>query len=337
MKPKLDRDYRVDYLRAISIIMVLIWHIKPFEFYISRENSFAVTIIIILNAIIFHCILSAVPLFFVISLYLYFKKAKQGFSYFIHRFSRVFTLFAFWFSIQILFYFSATKSVPGFSIKLFLFGGPTIPMIGTSVFYFLSDLLILIFLSYVFLKVPEKLKPKLGFAIILITFIYFETVLLCQFRTDARDIYNFICYIPLGYYLFHHRQHIGKYRYHFLFFFLLFLFHDQYLFYLNYSYPIYSRISVVFGALFFFSFVFHLKPAPNSIMKWISFYSLGIFALHKYCLYFNLAIVENWKIKATFFSVSFNSGRLMLFALTIILTLISVHILGKTPLKRFVS
>jgi len=335
----LHREYKLDLLRTISIILVLIWHLKPFEIYTGSEERFlALLTINVINIFLFQIVFLAVPLFFLVSLYLIFKKSDQNVEYFLYRTRRIFILFVFWFLAQIMMHCLLTKTLPEFSLKLISNGGPDLPMpAGESVFYYLFDLLVLIFLCYLFIR-PKMFKQIVGWSIILFSFAYFEISLIYGWDTNFRGLENFILYIPLAYSLNKNSERMCYYRYYIFAFFVLFSVHDMVLYYhFKRFLPYYGRISVVFGSLSIWTFLFSYRYRENSIVKIISCYSLGIFAMHKYWFYFIYVMSDNLVIKTTCLMITFNSGRLIMFVLAVILTLLSAYILSKTPLRSFVS
>ena len=106
---RIERDHRLDVLKAISIIFVLIWHLRPLSFILDKNTH----IIIFLTAKIVRDLelqlcLTAVPLFYVVSLYLFFIK-KPDFKYFLSRIIKIFKIFVFWSIFHYIFFLIVTK------------------------------------------------------------------------------------------------------------------------------------------------------------------------------------------------------------------------------------
>jgi len=82
-------------------------------------------------------------------------------------------------------------------------GGPPLPIIGGSVFYFLFVLLILVSVSTVFylFRNIEKLFPLIGITVVIVSILYFEFLNLNGRGLLYWRIDNFMIYIPLSYFL----------------------------------------------------------------------------------------------------------------------------------------
>jgi hypothetical protein len=112
----------------------------------------------------------------------------------------------------------------------------------------------------------------------------------------------------------------------------------------NYSLGIYSRLSIVFGALAVFSSCLRLKDwKASESVKFLSRFSLGIFAIHKYWQFMGImSIQELFQILGL--SESISIGEIKISALNIfvaifgtLFSLVSVYLLERSPLQKFIK
>lgn len=135
----MPRDKGLDTLKAISITFVLILHLHPIKF-IGENND---NVINILNSLVKNLELqvtrTAVPTFFIVSLYLFFLK-NPNIDYLKKRLTNLCKIFSFWTVVQLIFATIVNGEVPAFSWKILIGVDPTLPLVSDSVLYFLFNI-----------------------------------------------------------------------------------------------------------------------------------------------------------------------------------------------------
>lgn len=356
---KPTRDARLDLIKAISICLVLIWHFRPVSILLeSPSNTFAKNTDFIVDQLYLNFTLIAVPLFILTSVYLLFQKLDSGGSdYLLKRCQRLLQIFVFWLLVQFFVYYSVLQlrkvvksdtltvwPANDFTISQVLVGiEPSIPIIGDSVFYFLSVLLGLSVIAYLFIifKPYPKFRDYLVNGSIVIGILYFELLAIAGQGIPYWRIDNFLIYVPLAYLLAKQNGRVSN-RLNLFFYlgFLAFGFHDMLLRWHGYGIGLYSRVSIMCGALAVFTSCLRLRDwqAPNTV-KFLSTFSLGIFAIHKYWQFIlsltALKVLETIGLPTHLFIISTTAIYVALVAT--LLTFITVRLLAWTPLKMFVK
>jgi surface polysaccharide O-acyltransferase-like enzyme len=296
-----------DYLRAIGCLMVVIAHsdglrILAINQTISQVFLFYYTSIGLL----------AVPIFFQVSLYLFYVKRKQKKNYFIEkRLPKVLRLYIFWTCL-----FMLAKIVVGDLDFYDRFG--TFPHIlgtiitgGKGLFYFFFSLLFLSFLADLSIAVKERFKipvkksllyANIGFILSCVYLIAVSTVSLFHYQyiwTAYDNPLNFLPYIFSAYLIFHRASYLSQQQKYSLkkeinrviiplaiAFILCVVFEWKYFhrpdIFIDGIMPLYARPSLVFGstALVYSFILLPLKPIP--IVSLLSSCSLGIYCFHKF-------------------------------------------------------
>jgi hypothetical protein len=341
------RDYSLDFLKALAITLVVIWHTKPFRFFSSDMSFASLLVSYMLGAFYSQITLLAVPLFYIVSILLFYSKANKDIIYFKHRLMRVFTIYIFWTVIQFIMYFSLSsllppRLVPDINWALSLFqGGPDLPIAGGSIFYFLSNMLLLTCFAFCYgWKGNERLWTAISYIFIIMHIVYFEIINFRGTSIPYWRIDNFIIYVPVVYLLFNN-PNVIRYKYIYFMLFILSSLHELFITKLNFFSFLYGRTSILFGAISLFCFFYKKTLKEKKYVAFLSEYSLGIFALHLYwwlviviIAIFGLnlnpydPIVPDVVLTQCYFITGF---------VTFVLTLISVYLLGLTPLRRFVK
>lgn len=291
------RDASLDVLKAWAILAVLYWHLKPITL-VGTGNSFFVKLFKYANFFIYTEIcLVAVPLFFTISLYLFFLKQKSS-EYALRRVWRIGQLYLFWAAVQMVVFIIATGRLPELTVQLLYMGGPPLPLVGDSVFYFIFNLLLLVLVATGYTYLSDGNRRRFSCAIVLIC-----AALFCigYFVPGLRPAYysfnNFVIYVPLAYYLARYAADAKSRRRAWFFGFICCVAVDSMflisalLFSVGDGLPVYSRMTNVFAVLFIFSFREHVPLLASEIMQYVGICSLGIFALHKYAMLLALYII----------------------------------------------
>lgn len=358
------RDHRLDVIKAISIILVLCWHLQPLDITAPKLTDFHISGIFREGIKTFYSqvTLLGVPSFILVSLYLYFQNLNdRGYSYTRTRLVHLLKLFAFWVTCQIVIY--ALTSYPSSTplaervvstfnslslYNVFIEGGPRLDFIGGgSVFYYFTTLFLLTIFATIYFaltKIPW-VQISIGAFGIIASLIFFEYCSLNNIYIELLDIRTFMIYIPLTHFLWLTKSNFSKWLWVIsLAGYILFSIQDYYLRRQGFVTNVYLRDSVVFGATTIF---YGIKNLPlhreSKILTFFSVYSLGIYATHKYFQYLSLTLLtplfELYNIgkKTHFGEIHVNMQVLSIAILATSLTLICVYLLGKTPLKRFVK
>jgi hypothetical protein len=351
------RDDRLDFVKAISIVLVLIWHLKPLRIVtVETPSTFIKLTRLALEQMYLSLTLVAVPLFILTSLFLLFQKLQySNYKYLQKRCWRLLEVFGFWFSFQFFIYYvveliQSTSSNLPFSLSPNLNIGelvtgtkPALPIVEDSVFYFLLVILELTVISYLLFSWEKvaRLKNYTSVAIIIILLVYFEVLNLSSAGISYWRLDNFLIYIPLAYLLVKREKIERKYILALWLLFLIFGIQDVLLRRITYEIGVYSRISVICGALAIFSSCINLSrhwQAPKHI-KFLAKFSLGIFALHKYWqLLMAVSIPQVFQalgISMELFKIDISA--IFIAIATTLLTFGSVRLLDRTPLQKFIK
>lgn len=353
MKNITQRDLRLDFLKTIAISLVLFWHLRPIKILETKKNgTFSEILKIAVNFFDYQLSLLAVPIFLLISLYLLYQKAETSpLSYLNRRFRRLTEIFLFWLVCQFAFFFgisifmnvsnvfqSLWREIP----KLVMCGGPALPIVGGSVFYFLFVLLILVLLSFLFiiLRKKEKIIFLISTAMIVVSISHFEILNLKGSGILYWKLENFVIYAPLSYFLFKcSHEKLRRFIPIAWGCFIIFSIQDIFLRHHGYNLGAYSRASIVFGsAAIFSSFLQYKNLKKPKFVSFLSKYSLGLFATHKYLQLIVILIFMKFGWVSPLHDVS---GLLDLFNLAVAVIAVSftfaaVYFLGQTRLKRYI-
>jgi peptidoglycan/LPS O-acetylase OafA/YrhL len=351
---KQNRDYRLDTLRALAIVLVVLWHIQPFRFSAITQDHISRIPQNIVDVFNYQLSLIGVPIFYLVSLYLFYShmSSTASSSYLWRRIRRIAKLFIFWTAVQIAIYFVVRlyghyypEVWLGFSQRsvalFFVLGGPTLPLVGDPVFYFLVDLAILTILAFLYARISDKFKTPVGISVIVFSAVYFE---ICHIR-NITIAYprpdSFIIYVPIAYMLYHNDK-LKKFWFVFLAGFILFSAHNIWL--LKSDPSVYARISIVFGAVAVFLTIYYLNlTLTDRFTQFLARYSLGIFAIHKYVeLFFILSLTKafsalNVSQSVRIFNIQFSFIYLIIGVFAVIFTFVCVRLLSHSRLKEYVS
>lgn len=343
------RDSSIDLMRAIAILLVMFWHIQPIRF-LAGEQDVLSGIIFAINTFNTQVSLLAVPLFYIISFYIFHDKAKIEKEYFQKRFLRVASICIFWTAIQFMvfivmsiYYHGHIQKIP---VLLYVMaGGPDLPVVGGSVFYYLTVMTILTPIVFYYNRFGNKRILTMTSLIVIGFFLsYFEYTIFKGIAVPYWRIDSFLIYVPAVHLLFNYNKVFRNYWYVLLAIYLLFSLHDIVLAYsMNYHPPIYARISIFFGSMSLFSMLHGMRIREMALIKFLSKYSLGIFATHKYCQLIIFLIVSTfidytiYQKLFPFAAATVDIPSFFIGVLTFVMTTCSVYFLGKTPLKRMIS
>lgn len=268
------RDLRLDTLRALAIVLVLLRHLQPLKFSSGFPAQY-------MSFFHYQVTLIAVPIFYIVSLFLFYSHSLDNTTYLKRRLRRISKLYGFWTIVQLTVYavivYVGLEHEPISISGVILEGGPRLPRIGGSVFYFLFNLIPLTILAFLYAKLNDRIKMPIGIAVILGSAIYFT---LCSIRGVDIPYWrldNFILYIPIAYMLAHKGN---RFRWYLCTSLVLSSFNCWGVFG---SGGAYAQVSVVSGAVAVSCIIYYLALGlKNRFTGFLGRFSLGIFALHKY-------------------------------------------------------
>ena len=336
-----ERDYLLDIIKAAGICFVFIWHVQPFKF-ILLENHWSYFLLkTAVERFNVGVTLIGVPVFFTVSLYLFYKKQNIDAQYFIKRIIRLIKLYLFWVGVQLVIYYLVYKKMPSFSFQLIKAGGPGLPVVGGSVFYFLYDLFFFTVFAFLFTKCSSRAKTIISITIFVLSVVIFEAAIF----TDKlpQDFYNLWCFfyiVPLTYLLSTRQDLFIKHKYKILAGYFLFVLHDTVVLYLAQQFALqfrpYARISIIFGTLTLFVFIIDSRLGSGRIISLLSMYSLGIFALHKYFQLLSYIITTDYGY-ICLLGTGIEIRPLVIFLTTALLTLSCLYLMRKICLRQYIS
>jgi hypothetical protein len=316
------RDDRLDLLKAIGLSFVFVWHLHP----LYVDNAPAVDALV--RFFDFEISLTAVPTFLSVSFVLFYPRAASGLG---RRLWRLFQIYAFWTAVQTLLALAAARGQLRPSWEWLALGGPELPSVGGSVFYYLFDLMILTALAAGFARLDEAARRVLAWVIVLASLAHFEWAryqghTLLYWRPD-----NFILYIPTAYYL----PRLVRYRSAFLVAWAAAAARDMWQD--NAAQSVYGRATVFFGALALAGFVLSRPVRAGTITRLLALYSLGLYAVHKYWQWACIAAKNGHALNLHIGAATVHLNAVWIFAVTIALSAATVALLARTPLRRFVA
>lgn len=363
VKPKKQkyRDTKLDLIKAISICLVLVLHIRPVRILSEDTLSYSGIANFILDQIYLTTTPLAVPLFILTSLFLLITKLQStGIEYCINRCKRLLEIFLFWTTIHISIYYcivfiqsllshtNFSWYIPNLRIYEVLSGiSPALPIVGDSVFYFIVVLVFLTLITYYFLTIKSHgIKNNIALSVFILSLVYFEILNITRTYIAYWRLDNFIVYIPIAYFLVNQQiKEISK-SHIFWLYLCFFIFGCQDILLRSYSINIglYGRISIVCGALAVFSSCINCSSLkPNKVVDFLSKFSLGTFAIHKYYLYISTLVTLNlfgilgWSTSISIMGLPVDIPAFFTAFPTIFFTLVTVHLLNYSPLQKFVK
>lgn len=304
-----DRDKAIDICKALAIFFVLCWHLQPFNVTVQADSSTARKFLWIgINQFYEHISLTAVPLFLIASLYLLVGNLEKfGIQYFRKRIIKLSSIFLCLFFCQIIIYYLSTALLnPGslnninifsfhdFGISilyLFMKGGPSLPHVGDSVFYFHFVLIILSIISAFFYIARGSFEWNVLVALFMLNIIYFLiSFFLIEDKIPYWRIDNFLVYIPVVFMAKKIKNYHLPLAASVLFILYIASILSETFLLKNTTYLfLYSRLSIVFWSIFLFLFIKLKFSSINNVPGYIlflSYNSLVIYAIHKYWLLF---------------------------------------------------
>jgi len=286
-----------DCLRAVMSLAVVAWHLHLFGVStLFDERGFFHHTISLSDVINFHLLLLAVPVFFLISLFLFFDRYKIRGHYFRDRIKKILCLYGFWLGLFFLFYacrygFSSLLPADGKNLLIKIVSG------WSTLYYFFFSLLLMTCLARMVVLVP---RPVVWLLCVLSLLSLWTMALLVKMGVVAGywvaywNPLNFVPYVFIAR-LFSDTAGQDLSTFSSLSFLLLLLgfivaasFEWQWMIcgrnfqYNDCAMPAYTRVSLVLGAFIVFRLSWFIRRRPNRLIRFLADYSLGLYCLHGY-------------------------------------------------------
>ena len=336
-----QRDARLDALKGVALALVLLWHLRPLTYAVTEPNLFTALFRLLVNGFYWDITLLGVPIFFMVSLRLYYARREQGAAYFPRRIAWLLAIFVFWTAVQWAVASVVYGGVPGFSWWSIHQGGPDLPQVDGSVFYYLFDLLFLVMLAEGLLRIPEAVRRVVLVLLgVVVPVFVFTGLELAGISLHHSLLVCFVPYVSAAYVWVRWPEYFTRLRWWFTALWLVAVCVEQIVYRLwqvnAFGGPAYARAGIVFGSLAVCAWV--TGPAARLgevVPRCLARYSLGVFALHKYFQLVMLSVVPEWGVAVA--GLWLNLRYLAVFLPALALTAIAVALLAHSPLRRFVS
>jgi peptidoglycan/LPS O-acetylase OafA/YrhL len=277
------RDYRIDGLRGVAIVLVFLHHLQPWRGFQSTHAAWPY-----LWAFYSEVTCLGVPLFYLVSLYLLAQRADRGNAYFVKRLERLGLLYLIFSALQVVVYMIDRGGLPRGPLYMMVNGGPGLPVAGPPVFFFLFDLMVLVAVMWAYLKLPTRARNVVGVAIVVATVALFEAVSFGGVGAiKHNNIANFIIYVPLAVWLASGGIRARVWPALAVAYLVLaaqdLVLHSPFGFSLGAgSWTQLSRLSLPVGALAVVTATLAARPPRLPVLELAGRYSLGLFAFHKW-------------------------------------------------------
>lgn len=284
----------IDFLRAIMSVFVVTWHMEGGGRSLIFSKEYMNHSFIFSDFINFHVLLLAVPTFIMVSNYIFSLK-EHSFEYLRGRLRRLFLLFSFWMTVQILwesgsqgFIRMIPDSLPSLLIMIFEGGG---------MYYFLICLMITLTATHYIAKCRTSFVVA-GFILSLICLFVMPalTKMLAFYPLSSYwSPANFIPYPFAAVLLVRLSDHISRLR--------IIVFISAAILALLFSFiewnidigeiffrgeecaiPAYARVSVLFSAIALLVIALNPKIKSPNIIKFMSMHSLALYCIHGFFL-----------------------------------------------------
>lgn len=350
-----------DYVRALFAILVVVWHAGGVSF-LGEINSYSQNSV---NIFYYNICLLGVPVFFSISLFLFYKKQLISQTYFPRkRLMGLIRLYSIWMFVGIA--FNSLLSRGDYLLGLLHIRSllSTIVTGSRAELFFLFSLILISYLSFFNSKYLLVQKNKFWIQLVLtlislLVLIFLSFYTLVTHQTIFSAYWNPVCFVP---YIFsssilalideNTESNLTEYLYKRRFLFIFSLFSGFLLLsYLEwqvfnvpntfggYLLPPYARASLVIGSFLVCYCAILYKGKSYSLVRDLSQDSLGIYLLHNYAL-FLIGLLISWLKTVQFFQlpviIIFNPISIVIFAvmLSILITrTLKYYQVGRTMLN----
>lgn len=302
--PASPYHYGFDYLRAFMSLAVVAWHLRVFGlsgfFDPEGYRHHFITFSDIINM---QVLLLAVPVFFLVSLFLYFEHGAMDNHYFVRRVRKIAGLYGFWLAVFLVIYgcsygFSSLVPVGGWDLLRKIISG------WGSLYYFFFSLLLLTCLARFIAPFPRRLVWLL-LAVSLAVLWVMDLLVKSGVTSGSLVAYwnpvNFLPYLFLARLFadYNGRQDLTSNPFPLALFILLtmgcvlaavgewhWLISGHNFAYNDCALPCYTRVSLALGAAIVFRLSWFIRYRPNYVVRFLADYSLGLYCLHGYASWF---------------------------------------------------
>lgn len=351
MENKITRDNRLDFAKGLVATFVLYAHLHPLDLHLDENSSiFLKGLAFALKQFYWQVIMIIIPAFLLVAFYITFGKLEQyGTPYLWKRLKHLLAITAFWISIQFTVYYLLVPVVkdPNYTwgiktslLKLLMLGGPNLPFVQGSVFYYLIILIVLTFPVFLF-YITKDIKwfaLVIGGAIVLGTIIYLEVRNLNGKGLPYWRVESFLVYVPLAYFLrTRSQEQLKSIAWLFFALYLIFSIQDIFLRQSGGNPGTYSRSSLIFGTTAFLSWLLTKKEDMKipGVLSFLSVYTLGLVAIHKFWQAFIIIALTPLGL-ANYFH-PFNLETITIAGLVTVLSIGTVYFAGRTRFRFAVA
>lgn len=347
--PAIRRDRRLDTLKGIAITMVVLLHTGPIRFVAPGHGvagpgrGLIGTPLAFALGLTYRTVLElAVPMFLLVSLSLYVVRSKGRPKYFTQRLVRLIELLGFWLVVQYTLFVVVQHRMPPLDLKTLRLGGPPLVGYGSgTVLYFLVDLIALVAVCELAVVIAQRAGATaeriVAIALIALPLAWF---LACPFigqRVEYWALVSFLPYCGVVLLLNGDLDLLVPKGWWFAAGFVAFSVLDVWEVLNLHGWSLetladYGRVSVVLGALALSAFILAVVP-PSKPLVLLGEYSLGIFVLHPIFHLLVQQFVPYHEFVTSLGTIRIAAERTVF---TLVLTLATVWVLAKTPLRRFV-
>lgn len=291
------RDVTLDAARGVGIIFVLLWHTQPLAGFgiFASTALFGGSLYYWFNGLLS---LVCVPLLYTVSLFLLFARCSKSPAYMTRRGLRLAMLLAFWIAIQFVAVTLATNTWPNVTWHVLRVGGPPLPLVGDSVFYFLVNLvplsLLVALLAWVSTKLGDRGALWLSILLTACCVAMLDVLALRGVTVPYYALVGFLPYAPLAWLLVRSRGVLIRHPYRVAGVMLLAAaVNDRVIANVEGSaWSVYARGYLVFAVVFWLAMVCVLPQRVVRLLAVAGVWSLGLFALHKYVQY----VLLKWEL-----------------------------------------
>lgn len=314
LRSKVLHDHKtipgLEWLRILAIFLILLLHAKP----VAPCKTSTAPIFFFYGITAFYDFVASlgVPVFMLISVVLLEMKLQHNEAYFGGRLKRLLDIFVFWTAVQFVawgmtsylgmqnVYSPSFSSFPGIIFR----GGPPLPIVGGSVFYFISDLIVISVLHYCVRRYLLSARGRIsGIVLSFLVFAFGTWFRQVSFSDNKFPFFfgvlgldefsplNFLIYCPIAVWLVGNglNSTLGSATVDhglripiLLSFYFAFLSLEVYMrLKTNIPFTVYGRPSLPIGAWILVEIAFRIKKIPSFLSR-MSKLVLGVFAIHKY-------------------------------------------------------
>jgi hypothetical protein len=293
---KINRIDGLDYLRAIMSCFIVIWHMKGAGMsLIFSEERYIEHVFTVSDFVNFHMLLLAFPTFIFISCYLYVLKGVSIVAL-KKRFRRILILLTFW-PIALIIYHNSYHGLKNLLPHSLGNLAVTALTAGNTIYYFFVSLMICLLITHLIAKLNLRFQI-FGFVLSVISLASLPALAKVSGFYPLIAHWNPLNFIPLTFAAVLVVQNINYIRLKIIILMsvsivlvvLLSIFEWNYsvgdIFFPGqvYAIPAYARSSLTFGVIVVALLATDPKIKSNSIVRYMSKYSLALFCLHPFLI-----------------------------------------------------